>query len=106
MFDLHSHIFDAVCREWRGGMFTNSTLMYRSMIRLPDVCIFLGTQNNVFGQHLAVHEAAKMQSLSIGVVDTNSDPRIIAYSIPGNDDSPSAIKLYCDLFKVRNHGSA
>ena len=74
--------------------------MYRSMTRLPDVCIFLGTQNNAFEQHKAVNEAAKMQVISIGVVDTNCDPRIIAYPIPGNDDSPSAVKLFCDLFSV------
>ncbi|XP_067946505.1 small ribosomal subunit protein uS2m-like [Watersipora subatra] len=89
----------AHCRNWRLGLFTNATFMYRSMTRLPDVCIFLGTLDNVFAQHKAVHEAAKMQVISIGVVDTNSDPRIIAYPIPGNDDTPSSVKLFCNLFK-------
>jgi len=40
-------------------MFTNSTLQYKSMTRLPDACVFLNTQNNVFGQHRAVSETAK-----------------------------------------------
>lgn len=70
------------------------------MTRLPDACLFIGTQNNIMGQHLAVSESAKMGVLSIGVVDSDSDPRLIAYPIPGNDDTPSAVNLYCRLFKV------
>ncbi len=31
----------------------------------------------------------------MAVVDTNSDPDVIDYPIPGNDDSIKAIQLYC-----------
>lgn len=76
-------------------------MQYKSVTRLPDACLFVGSLSNVLGTHKAVHEAAKMQILTIGIVDTNSDPRLITYPVPGNDDSPSAVQLYCDLFKVR-----
>lgn len=36
---------------------------------------------------------------TIGVVDSDCNPNLIMYPIPGNDDSPSAVELYCDLFK-------
>lgn len=36
---------------------------------------------------------------SIGIVDSNCTPDFITYLVPGNDDSPSAIELYCRLFK-------
>ena len=33
----------------------------------------------------------------IGIVDTNCDPDVIDYPIPGNDDSRRSIDLYCNL---------
>ncbi|XP_069121008.1 small ribosomal subunit protein uS2m-like [Argopecten irradians] len=87
------------CRYWRGGTFTNATQQFGSVIRLPDTCIFLSTVNSVFEQHRAVVESAKMMIPTVGIVDTNSDPRLITYPIPGNDDSLTSIELYCRLFK-------
>merc|ERR1711860_73702 len=48
------------CRYWKGGSFTNSTIQYGALSRLPDLCIFLNCQNSVFEQHLAVVESAKL----------------------------------------------
>ena len=86
------------CRNWKGGTFTNSTIHFGAVTRLPDLCIFLNTHNNVFRPHVATVEAAKMSIPTIGVVDTASDPRIISYPVPGNDDTRSAVELYCKLF--------
>lgn len=36
---------------------------------------------------------------TIGIVDSNCSPELVTYVVPGNDDSPSAIDLYCKLFK-------
>ena len=36
------------CRHWREGMFTNSTVKFGSIIRLPDVLVFLSTHDTVF----------------------------------------------------------
>ena len=48
---------------------------------------------------VAVTEAAMANVPTIGVVDSDCNPNLIMYPIPGNDDSPSAVQLYCDLFK-------
>jgi len=32
-------------------------------------------------------------------VDSNSNPNLISFPIPGNDDTPSAVEFYCNLFK-------
>lgn len=66
---------------------------------LPDLCIFLNTLNTVLTQHTAVRDAAKMNIPSIGIVDSNCNPDLITYVVPGNDDSPASIDLYCKLFK-------
>ena len=87
------------CRNWQDGTFTSSTSVFGSIIRLPDVVVFMSTHNNIFKQHPAVKEAGKLNIPTIGIVDTSCDPRLISYPIPGNDDSPAAIELYCKLFE-------
>ncbi|KAM0728082.1 Small ribosomal subunit protein uS2m [Formica fusca] len=57
------------------------------------------TLDTVLAEHPAVRHSAKMSIPSVGVVDTNCNPNLITYPIPGNDDSPCAIELYCSLFK-------
>lgn len=84
---------------WRGGIFTNSTKQFGAVTRLPDLCIFLNTLNTVLLQHTAIRDAAKMSIATVGVVDSNCNPNMITYPVPGNDDSPVAIALYCRLFK-------
>lgn len=86
-------------RFWRGGIFTNANVQFGAVTRLPDLCIFLNTQNNVLSQHVAVRDAAKMSIPTIGIVDSNCNPNLITYPVPGNDDTPVAIELYCNLFK-------
>lgn len=88
----------AHCRYWSGGVFTNANIQFGSVIRLPDLCIFINTSNNVFTQHVAVRDSAKMLIPTVGIVDTNCDPRLITYPVPGNDDTPSAVEYYCGLF--------
>jgi len=46
----------------------------------------------------AVKEAKRMGVPIIAIVDTNADPDVVNYPIPGNDDAVAAIKLYFDLF--------
>lgn len=86
-------------RFWRGGIFTNSKVQFGAVTRLPDLCVFLNTQNNVLDMHMAVKDSAKMAIPTVGIVDTNCNPNLITYPVPGNDDTPSAIELYCKLFK-------
>lgn len=86
-------------RFWRGGIFTNSTFQFQAITRLPDLCIFLNTLNTVLLEHVGIKDAAKMLIPTIGICDSNTNPNLITYPVPGNDDSPASIELYCDLFK-------
>ena len=44
-------------------------------------------------EKIAVHEARKLSIPVVAVVDTNCDPDVIDYVIPGNDDAIRAIRL-------------
>ena len=46
---------------------------------------------------IAVAEAARCGIPSIAIVDTNSDPTLITYPIPGNDDAVKSIKFITGL---------
>ncbi len=45
-------------------------------------------------EHIAVAEARKLEIPVIAVTDTNCDPDVVDYVIPGNDDAIRAIKLF------------
>lgn len=47
----------------------------------------------------AVEEARVIGIPVIGICDTNSDPTIVDYPIPGNDDSSRALDLYCSAIE-------
>jgi small subunit ribosomal protein S2 len=53
------------------------------MKRLPDA-LFV-TDINV--EEIAVHEANRLDIPAIGLIDTNCDPEMVDYVIPGNDDA-------------------
>lgn len=48
-------------------------------------------------EHIAVAEAKKLGIPVVGIADTNSDPEVIDYPIPGNDDAIRSIKLFSNL---------
>jgi len=47
---------------------------------------------------IAVNEAKKLGIPIVAIVDTNCDPDVIDYVIPGNDDAIRAIKLFSSKF--------
>ena len=62
--------------------------------------IFLHTKDgSQYREHQAIFDAAKMNVASVGIVDTDCDPNIISYPVPGNDDSVQSAELYLRLFK-------
>ncbi|CAB4070326.1 RP-S2 [Lepeophtheirus salmonis] len=73
---------------------------YKCEVRLPDAVIMVHTKNGVkYDEHGAVVDAAKAGIPTIGIVDSDCNPNIISYPIPGNDDSITSIRLYLDLFQ-------
>jgi small subunit ribosomal protein S2 len=51
---------------------------------------------DVTKEQSAVKEAVLMGVPVVGIVDTNSDPSLVDYVIPANDDSPQSINLILD----------
>jgi small subunit ribosomal protein S2 len=49
---------------------------------------------DVVKEHIAVSEARKLEIPIVAVVDTNCDPDVIDYAIPGNDDAIRSIRLF------------
>lgn len=90
----------AMARPWRSGLFTNAQISYGHRVRLPDLVILPSILGVAFQTHEAVVEAAKMNIPTVAVVDTNCNPSLVTYPIPGNDDSLSAVELFLKLFKM------
>jgi small subunit ribosomal protein S2 len=55
----------------------------RDMKKLPDAVFVIDTKK----EHIAVTEANKLGIPVVAVVDTNVDPDVIQFPIPGNDDA-------------------
>lgn len=48
-------------------------------------------------EHIAVAEAKRLGIAVIGIADTNTNPEIIDFPIPGNDDAIRSIKLFANM---------
>ena len=60
----------------------------------PDLIVIM----DIIKDKLAVLEAKKLNIPIVGIVDTNADPEMIDYVIPGNDDAIRSINLYKKYF--------
>jgi len=61
----------------------------RDMTKMPGVIFIVDPHN----EDIAVAEARKLNIPIVAITDTNCDPDLIDYVIPGNDDAIRAIKL-------------
>ena len=62
----------------------------KEMSELPGAVFII----DVVKEHIAVTEARRLEIPIVAVVDTNCDPDVIDYPIPGNDDAIRSIKLF------------
>ncbi len=62
----------------------------RSLSTTPDAIFVLDTSK----EHIAVTEANKLGIPVVAVVDTNVDPEVVDYPIPGNDDAIRSNSLF------------
>lgn len=63
----------------------------KSMRKLPDAIFVVDPKQ----EEIAVKEARKLGIPVIAVIDTNCDPDLVDYKVPGNDDAIRAIRLFC-----------
>jgi small subunit ribosomal protein S2 len=61
----------------------------KNMRRLPDALFVVDPRK----ERIAVAEARKLRIPVVAIVDTNCDPDLIDYVIPGNDDAIRAVRL-------------
>jgi len=62
----------------------------KDMKNLPDALFVI----DIGHENIAVLEAKKLGIPVVAVVDTNYDPSLVDYPIPGNDDAIRAVQLY------------
>ena len=61
----------------------------REMTKLPQALIIVDSMK----EENAIREARKLKIPIFGIIDTNCDPDMVDYVIPGNDDAVRAIKV-------------
>lgn len=60
-----------------------------SMTRLPGAIFVVDIRR----EHIAVREAIKLNIPIFAMVDTNTDPRLVDFGIPANDDASKSIEI-------------
>jgi small subunit ribosomal protein S2 len=75
----------------------------RDMKKLPDMLFII----DAVKEHTAVLEARRLGIPVVAPLDTNCDPDLITYPIPGNDDAIRSIQLFCrEMTAAINEGKA
>jgi len=63
------------------------------LTRLPAAMFIV----DISKEHIAVHEARRLNIPIFAMVDTNSDPNLVDFPIPANDDASKSIALILDV---------
>ncbi|KAH7924567.1 ribosomal protein S2 [Leucogyrophana mollusca] len=90
-----------VGERWLPGTLTNKLQMFGPEVSqeqrvTPDLVVFLNPLANMH----AIRECAIQHVPTIGIVDSNVDPRIVMYPIPANDESPRTAELIAGVLSV------
>jgi len=63
-----------------------------NLTRLPSAIFIV----DIHHEHIALAEAQKLGLRTFGIVDTNSDPTLVDYAIPANDDASKSVRIIID----------
>jgi len=73
----------------------------RTLQELPQALFIV----DIVKEYIAVSEARKLNIPIIALLDTNCDPDLVDFPIPGNDDAISSVKLVADaISRAANEG--
>mgnify|MGYP005814066065 CR=1 FL=1 len=64
----------------------------RNMDRIPDILFIIDVKR----EYIALNEAKNLGLPVVAIVDTNCDPELVDFPIPGNDDAIRACQLVTD----------
>ncbi len=65
----------------------------REMKALPQALFVVDTKR----EEIAIREARRLKIPVVALLDTNSDPDVVDYGIPANDDAIRSVSLMCEL---------
>lgn len=86
--------------RWLPGTLTNRNQLFQEETReyrlIPDLVIFLNPLANMN----AIRECAIQHVPTVGIVDSNADPRIVMYPVPANDDSPRTAQIIAGVLSI------
>ncbi len=68
----------------------------QSMERVPDVLFVV----DVINEDIAIKEAHLLEIPVVAIIDTNSDPDLVDYPIPANDDAIESIRLITSVIET------
>jgi small subunit ribosomal protein S2 len=90
-----------VGEKWLPGTLTNKVHFFgpevtKSERVVPDLAIFLNPIPNLH----AIRECAIEHVPTIGIVDSNVDPRVVMYPIPANDESTRTAELIAGVLSI------
>jgi len=90
-----------VGEKWLPGTLTNKLQMFgpKTVTEekiIPDLIVFLNPLANMN----AIRECAIEHIPTIGIVDSNVDPRIVMYPIPANDESTRTAELIAGVLSI------
>ena len=52
-----------------------------------------------YADHRATTDSGKVAIPTVGLVDTDCNPNMITFPVPGNDDSQDSVQMFLDLMK-------
>ncbi|KAI6127820.1 ribosomal protein S2, flavodoxin-like domain-containing protein [Pisolithus croceorrhizus] len=86
--------------RWLPGTLTNRNQLFQEESQeyrlTPDLVVLLNPLANMN----AIRECAIQHVPTVGIIDSNADPRIVMYPIPANDDSPRTAQIIAGVLSV------
>lgn len=87
--------------RWKPGTLTNAQQLFDERVvtdqnPVPDLVIILNPMNNM----VLIKECCAKNIPTIGIIDSNVDPRIVTYAIPANDDSVRTAELIIGMLSM------
>ncbi|GJJ11922.1 hypothetical protein Clacol_006160 [Clathrus columnatus] len=90
-----------VGERWLPGTLTNRVQIFSPTTAMttkiiPDLVVFLNPITNL----TAIRECAVQHVPTIGIIDSNADPRIVMYPIPANDESLATAEIIAGVLSI------
>ncbi|KAJ7273536.1 ribosomal protein S2, flavodoxin-like domain-containing protein [Mycena haematopus] len=90
-----------VSDRWIPGTLTNAPELFTPAVAdetntRPDLVIILNPLSNI----TCIRECALAHVPTIGIIDSDADPRIVMYAIPANDESPQTAEIVAGILSI------